>query len=257
MTEPTEWVSASAILNKPSAKNGIRLCIDSRPLNTALKRSKYPIRTVDHLLTEISNAKVFSSADIKSAFWHIPLDKESSLLTTFNTPLGRMKWNRMPFGISVAPEEFQRRIDENLEDDGVKAIADGILIWNDGETIEEATANHDERPLTLLERCKRNIKLGKEKFLLRKTEVSYMGVVLTDKGVKTDSKKQDCIQSMPATTNKDEVRRLLASHDFLRTCQPSQNRYEHCSKKKLRSSGKQMNRKLLKKLRPTSQTHHY
>ena len=163
----------------------------------------------------------------------------------------------MPFGISVAPEKFQRRIDENLEDDGVKVIADDILIWDDGETIEEATANPDERPLTLLERCKQKNIPKKKKFHLRKTELSYMGVVLTDKGVKTDSKKQDCIQSMPATTNKDEVRRLLASHDFLRTCQPSQNRYEHCSKKKLRSSGKQMNRKLLKKLRPTSQTHHY
>ena len=213
MTEPTEWVSAPAIVNKPSTKNGIRLCIDSRPLKTALKRSEYPIATVDHLLTEISNAKVFSLADIKSAFWHILLDKESSLLTTFNTPLGRMRWNRMPFGISVAPEEFQRRIDENLVDDGVKAIADGILIWDDGETIEEATANHDERPLTLLERCKqKNIKLSKEKFQLRKTELFYMGVVLTDKGVR---KKQDCVQSKPATTNKDEVGRLLGVVTYL------------------------------------------
>ena len=57
----------------------------------------------------------------------------------------------MPFGISVAPEEFQRRIDGNLEDDGVKAIADDILIWGDGETIEEATVSHDKRLLTLLE----------------------------------------------------------------------------------------------------------
>ena len=154
MIEPNEWLGAPAIVNKPSAKSGIRLCIDSRPLNTALKRSEYPIPTADRLLTEISDAKVFSLADIKSAFWHIPLDNESSLLTTFNTPLGRMKWNRVPFGISVAPEKFQRRIDENLEDDGVKAIADDILIWDDGETIEEATANPDERPLTLLERCK-------------------------------------------------------------------------------------------------------
>ena len=72
---------------------------------------------------------MFTLADIKSAFWHVPLDTESSLLTTFNTPLGRMKWNRMPFGISVAPEEFQRRIDENLEGlEGVKAIADDILV---------------------------------------------------------------------------------------------------------------------------------
>ena len=193
VTEPTEWVGAPAIVNKPSAKNGTRLCIDSRPLNTALKRSECPILTVDHLLTEISNARVFSLADIKSAFWHILLDKESSLLTTFNTPLGRMRWNRMPFCISVAPEEFQRRIDENLEGlDGVKAIADDILIW--GKTIEEATASHDKRLLTLLERCKqKNIKLNKEKFQLRKTELSYMGMVLTDKGTRNKIVFNQCL----------------------------------------------------------------
>ena len=131
-------MSAPPVLNKPSAKNEIGLWIDSRPLNTALKRSEYPIPTVDHLPREISNAKVFSLADTKSAFWHIQLHKESSLLTTSNTSLGRKKWNRMPFGISVAPEEFQRRIDKNLEGlDGVKTIADDILVWGDGETIEE------------------------------------------------------------------------------------------------------------------------
>ena len=53
VTEPTDWVSAPTMVNKPSAKNGIRLCIDSRPLNTALKRMEYPIPTVDNLLTEI------------------------------------------------------------------------------------------------------------------------------------------------------------------------------------------------------------
>ena len=78
----------------------------------------------------------------------------------------------MPFGISVAPEEFQRRIDKNLEGlDGVKTIADDILVWGDGETIEEATVSHDKRQ-TLLERCKKkNIKLNKDKFQLRKTEL--------------------------------------------------------------------------------------
>ena len=123
----------------------------------------------------------------------------------------------MPFGISVAPEEFQRRIDENLEGlDGVKAIADDILIQGDGETIEEATASHDKRLLTLLERCKqKNIKLNKEKFQLWKTELSYMGMVLTDKGVKPDPKKQDCIQSLPAPTNTDKVRRLLGVVTYL------------------------------------------
>lgn len=73
-TEPTDWVSALSIVNKPSAKNGIRVCIDSRNLNTVLKPSEYSMPTVD-LLTEKSNAKKFTLANIKSAFWHVPLDE--------------------------------------------------------------------------------------------------------------------------------------------------------------------------------------
>ena len=93
----------------------------------------------------------------------------------------------MPFGISVAPEEFQRRIDESLEGlEGTKAIADDILIWGDGNTIEEATSNHDARP---------------DKFQLRKTELSYMGVMLTAKGVKPDPRKQDSIYTSHASPN--------------------------------------------------------
>ena len=57
VTEPTEWVSAPTVVNcKPSTKNGIRLCICSRPLNIALKPYEYPNSAVDHLLTEIGNA---------------------------------------------------------------------------------------------------------------------------------------------------------------------------------------------------------
>ena len=124
-----------------------------------------------------------------------------------------------------------------------------------------ATASHDKRLLTLLERCKqKNIKLNKEKFQLRKAELSYMGVVLTDKGVNPDPKKQGCIQSMPASTNKDEVRLLLCvvtylsrfSEDLSAKSEPLRTLL-----KKQRSSGKQINRKRLKKIRPSSQTHHY
>ena len=177
VTEPTDWVSAPTIVNKPSAKNGIRLCIDSRPLNTALKRSEYPIPTVDHLLTEISNAKVFTLADIKSAFWHVPLD-EPVLCSQPLHSCWKNKMEQNAFGISVAPKEFQRRIDESLEGlEGNKAIADDILIWGDGNTIEEATFNHDARLSALLERCQqKHIKLNVDK-----TELSYMGIALTAK----------------------------------------------------------------------------
>ena len=123
----------------------------------------------------------------------------------------------MPFGISVAPEEFQRQIDKSLEGlEGTKAIADDILIWGDGNTIEEATSNHDAWLSALLERYQqKHIKLNVHKFQLKKTELSYMGVTLTDKGVKPDPQKQDSIQAMPALTNKEEVRRLLGVVTYL------------------------------------------
>lgn len=81
----------------------------------SLKRSNYPMPTIDDVLPELANAKVFTKADVKSGFWHVKLDNESSKLTIFSTPWGRFKWNRLPFGISPAPEEFQRRLNEALE----------------------------------------------------------------------------------------------------------------------------------------------
>ena len=57
VTEPLEWVSAPTVVKyKPSAKNGIRLCMGSIPLNIAHKQYEYPNSAVDHLLTEIGNA---------------------------------------------------------------------------------------------------------------------------------------------------------------------------------------------------------
>ena len=80
------------------------------------------------------------------------------------------------FGISVAPEECQRIIDENLGGlESLKAIVDDILIWDEDDSFEEATASHDKKLLALLKRFQRNnIKLNKEKFWLKKTELFYM-----------------------------------------------------------------------------------
>ena len=95
---PTVLVSAIVVVAKPNRK--IRLCLDPRPLNKALKRCHHPIPTIGDVLPELSNAKVFTKVDCSNRYWQVKLDDESSLLTTFNTPFGRFKWKRMPFGIS-------------------------------------------------------------------------------------------------------------------------------------------------------------
>ena len=87
----------------------------------------------------------------------------------------------MPFGISPAPEYFQQYLEKNLESlEGVKTIADDILIYGKGKTLAELTKDHDIHLVKLLERCQeKNIKLSKEKFKLHQTEIPFMGHLLT------------------------------------------------------------------------------
>lgn len=113
----------------------------------------------------MADVKVFSKADLKDGFLQIQLDNESSKLTTFQTPWGRYRYLRMPFGISPAPECFQRKLDQNLEGlEGIYKVADDILITGRGDNMEEATKDHDANLLKLLERWQeRNLKLNREK----------------------------------------------------------------------------------------------
>ncbi|KAK0154442.1 Retrovirus-related Pol polyprotein from transposon 412 [Merluccius polli] len=88
--------------------NKLRICIDPQDLNKAIRREHYPLRTVEEIVAEMPNAKVFSVLDANHGFWQVQIDDESSKLCTFNTPFGRYRFLRLPFGISSAPEVFQR-----------------------------------------------------------------------------------------------------------------------------------------------------
>ena len=150
------------------------------------------------MATRLYKAKVFSVLDAKNGFCQVQLDKPSSLLTTFNTPFGRYRWLRLPFGIKTAPEEYQRRIHESLQ--GLKCIediADDILCVGEGDTYENAAKDHDRNLIALLERCRqKNITLNPKKLQLRKQEVPYIGHVLTPDGLKPDPSKVKAIVAM-------------------------------------------------------------
>ena len=86
-----------------------------RPQATqSVLREVHPLPKVDDTLAQLSGANVFSKLDANSGFWQIPLSQPSRLLTTFITPMGRYCFNKLPFGISSAPEHFQHRMSEIL-----------------------------------------------------------------------------------------------------------------------------------------------
>jgi len=98
---------ASSIVTAPKPNGDIRISKRPKQCNS--------IPTIVDILPRLDKAKVFSTVDLKCGFWQVLLDDESADLTTFNTRSGRYRWLRMPFGISSAPEEFQRRQHEAVE----------------------------------------------------------------------------------------------------------------------------------------------
>ena len=145
--EPTEWISSMICVKKP---NKLCICLDPKDLNKAIKRPNYPIPNIDDILVKLSKAKLFSVVDCKDGFWQVKLTESSSFFTTFWTPFGRYRWLRMPFGISSAPEEFQRRLHKITAGlAGVEVIADDILIYGAGNTDEQGSADHDQNLINL------------------------------------------------------------------------------------------------------------
>ncbi len=111
-SEPTSWVNSIVNVIKP---HKLRICIDPRDLNRAIRREHHPLPTVEEVVSRLTNARVFSILDASSGFWQIELDDSSSTLCTFNTPFGRYMFKRLPFGISSAPDVFQKDTTTMLE----------------------------------------------------------------------------------------------------------------------------------------------
>lgn len=213
--KPTPWVSSVVVATKKSG--ALRVCIDPRPLNAALKRERYQLPILDDILPELAKAKVFLTVDLRSGYWHCTLDKDSSLLATFATPYHRYLWCRLPFGLSVSSEIFQKRVNQALEGlDGVLDITDDILIYGVGNTEDEANADHDQKLLKLLERCQlRGIALNPDKLKLRRKSLTFMGHVLSNEGIKIDPENAKATMDMPRPTDVEGVQRLNSFVNYL------------------------------------------
>ena len=216
VTQPTDWLSNILVKEKPNGK--LRICIDpSQTINRAIRRPKYTIPTIEEKLPLLTNAKVFTIVDVAEPFHTIELDKESSLLTTFQRPTGSYCYTRVPFGIASKPEEYQRRKHEFL--DGLQGVinnADDICVFGCGNSKEEADLDHNKTLTSLLEKCsKQDLRLSAKEIQFKSPFLTFVGHKLTDKRVEPDPAKVDAITKMPTPTDKAGVQRFLGMCQYL------------------------------------------
>ena len=200
---PTPWCAGMVVVMKKSG--AVRICVGLKPLNESVLREVHPIPRVDEALAQLAGAAVFSKLDANSGFWQIPLSPESRPLTTFVTPFGRYHFNKLPFGISSAPELFQRRMNSILEGlEGVVCLIDNVLVVGKDE------AEHDARLLRVLERLETvGATLNREKCAFKKSSVKFLGHLIRGDGVSADPEKTSAIRQMETPHSVSDLRRFL------------------------------------------------
>ena len=209
VTEPSQWCAGVVIV--PKSTGAVRICVDLKPLNASVLREPHPIPKVDETLAQLSGATVFSKVDANSGFWQIPLAEESQPYTTFISPFGRYCFRKLPFGISSAPELFQRRISQVLEGlAGVLCHMDDVLIF--GATQEE----HDQHLTATLQRLETaGVTLNPSKCEFSVDHIKFLGHIINKSGVRADPDKVSAIVEMGAPANVPALRRFLGMVNHL------------------------------------------
>ncbi|KAI2648690.1 Transposon Ty3-G Gag-Pol polyprotein [Labeo rohita] len=209
VTEATDWCAPMVPVKKKNGK--VRICVDLKKLNEAVKRERFILPTLEDILPQLSGPRIFSTLDASSGFWQIPLDASCRKLTTFITPVGRFCFRRLPFGITSAPEIFQREMSALLRDHaGTVAVMDDILVF--GRDKEE----HDRNLKAVLKSIRESgLKLNKEKCHFGKSEIQFFGHIIGKDGICPDTNKVRAITELPCPTNLTELRQVLGMVNYL------------------------------------------
>lgn len=193
--------------NGEKEKCQLRFAVDYRKLNAVTKQFTY------HTIGS-SQAKLFSTLDLASGFWQIPMDSDTKHKSAFVTPSGVYQWKRMPFGLVNAPASFQALMTQVLRGLNWKTClvyVDDILVFSNSF---KEHLQHLEQIFTRLTEAGLTLKPSKCAFAL--SSVKYLGHVLTKDGVQVDVSKTDTVRSFPIPRNQKELRSFLGLCNYYR-----------------------------------------
>ena len=207
----SEW--ASPVVPVLKSNGQVRLCGDYRvTVNPVIRKEIHPIPSVQELFSDLSSGKRFTKIDLSNAYLQLELDENSKKFTTINTLKGLYQYNRLPFGISTCPQIFQRCMDSLLQGlKHVKCYLDDIMI--SGTSVEE----HRRNVRTVLQRLSdAGIKVHPSKCEFDKKEISYLGHIIDEDGIRPSHTKLKAIIDAPRPKTRSEVKAFLGMINFYR-----------------------------------------
>ena len=208
---PTPWVSPIVAMPKPKRPDEIRICVDMRLPNQAIKRTRHVMPTLDDILMRLNGATVFSKLDLNSGYHQLELDESSRNITTFSTHVGLRRYKRLNFGVTCAAELFQNYIAE-----AIAAVPNALNTSDDIMVYGRDQKEHDEALEGVLQALvDRNLTLNKGKCEFNKESIEFYGFVFGKDGISPDIKKIEAVQKMATPKTAKEVRSFLGLTNYV------------------------------------------
>lgn len=191
------------------------MCVDYRALNKVLAQDNYPLPLIEDQLDALRGNRYYSTLDLKDGFYHIAMAPESIKYTAFVTPMDQFEFVRMPFGIKIGPQLFQRFINEVMAD--LVKRGDVVVYMDDILVASETLDSHIEtlkEVFTVLVQNRLELRLEKCTFLC--TEIEYLGYKITQNEVRPTDRGITAVQNFPEPRTVKEVHSFVWLASYFR-----------------------------------------
>ncbi|UYV76695.1 K02A2.6-like [Cordylochernes scorpioides] len=206
--QPIEYANWAAPIVPVLKKDGsLRICGDFRcTANKAIELDKYPLPSIDEIFSKLSGNTVFSSLDLSRAYLQVRLSEEAKRVVNINTTKGLFAFKRLPYGVAVAPNKFQREMDNLFADmSGVACYIDDILVAGKDHR------DHEQKLELVFKRLQeKGLRLNKDKCKFAVNAVEYLGFKIDKKkGLHPISSKIEAVVEAPEPTNVSQLRSFI------------------------------------------------
>jgi transposase InsO family protein len=213
---PSSSPWSSPITLTPKKDGSTRFCVDYRKVNAITVKDGFPIPNIQDIFDTLGGSVYFSTLDLRSGYWQLPLDEESIPKSAFVCHKGQYEFTRLAFGLTSAPSQFQRVMNNVLSEHLGKiclCYIDDIVIFS--RTQDEHRA-HVETILNTI--AKAGLTLKGSKCHFGQTKVELLGYTISGEGISPQEGKSEAIKSIPEPASVKEVRSFLGCAGYYRQC---------------------------------------
>ena len=212
--EPSVSPWASPIVLVRKSDGTFRFCVDYRRLNSVTHQDAFPLPRIDATLDNLGAARFFSTLDLQSGYWQVPVNECDREKTAFVTPSGLYQFKCMPFGLTNAPATFQRLMNavlRGLTPSQCLVYLDDIIVFS--STFDE----HIHRLRSVFGALRSaNLKVKPRKCHLLQSEVKFLGHIVSSQGIATDPSKVKAAREWPVPTSVKTLKSFLGFASYYR-----------------------------------------